>query len=543
MLSPLSKLPPNAKVGVVGGGVSGLMFTYFLSKLRSDIKITLFEGEKRTGGWINSWNTADQNGASVMLERGPRTLRGVSDGTVVIMDTMNDLGKSDSIRCVEKYATANRKFLLGPNDKLVQVPNSFGSFLKFATSPLSKGLFTGIAGEMFRKSSSTPGKDESVRTMLNRRYGNDFIASNLMSAIYHGIYADDISTLSAQKTSGKVFYTELKHGSVLRGSIKEYIRNRFGKKQPETLSGCLKLYQRAFNKDTGALLKLSNHLKKYPMLGFVGGLETFPKTIRKELDNIRNVEIVTGSAVTKMYKDSKNSTMSVKLSTNERIDGFDHLRITVTPQILSTLITSTYGDLIKDLKKVKSNTVILINYYLPNKEIIRPEIQSFGYLIPQSNTNPANILGVIFDSVIEKNFKSFNIDDANPSRLEVSSSGQSSELQYTKLTIMVGGHLLNENGKTKIPAEATCLADVKSALETHLNVSREDLDNGLWVYTVAKECFPHYFIGYKDWQNKLEKTLLTTYDNKISLGGMGFAKGPGVPDVIVDGLQDALKLK
>ena len=50
----LTKLPTNAKVGVVGGGISGLFFTYYLSKLRPDVKITLIDqNQERLGGWIN----------------------------------------------------------------------------------------------------------------------------------------------------------------------------------------------------------------------------------------------------------------------------------------------------------------------------------------------------------------------------------------------------------------------------------------------------------------------------------------------------------
>lgn len=195
MITPLTKLKPNAKVAVVGGGVSGLCFTYFLSKLRPDVQVTLFESQKRTGGWIYSCATKDESGKPIMVEKGPRTLRGVSDGTVVIMDTLRDLGKEGVVQSIEKGCTADKKFLLDPSDKLVQVPDSISTTLKFLFSPLGKGLIPGMLGEWFRKQSPHPGQDESVESVLNRRFGNDYISKNMISAFIKGHLGDECCSI------------------------------------------------------------------------------------------------------------------------------------------------------------------------------------------------------------------------------------------------------------------------------------------------------------------------------------------------------------
>ncbi|CCC70275.1 hypothetical protein NCAS_0E02050 [Naumovozyma castellii] len=533
MLLPLKKLPNNSKVAVVGGGVSGLMFTYFLGKLRPDIQITLFEGAKRTDGWINSWNTKDAEGKPIMLERGPRTLRGVSDGTVLIMDILRNHDEEKSIQCIDANSNANRKFLLDPNDHLVQVPNSLGSFLKFISNPLSKGLFSGLLGEWFRKPSINPTSDETVKSLMDRRYGNDLIGKNLLSAIYHGIYADDISTLSAQKTAAKTFYAERQYGSTMKAAFQNWKEKLFSSKSGNPLSKCLREYQTEFNKDSNVLIKLSQNLKQYPMLGLVGGLETLPKVVRKALDGMENVQILVNNPVTKISYTSRKPTVGVKLSNGDKMEGFDHLRLTNTPDKMASMVSATYRNLVKDLKLVEANTVVLVNFFLQKKDVIPKELEGFGYLVPSSNPNPEKVLGVIFDSVIENNFKPFDLRSKNKLRSN----------DYTKLTIMVGGHLLNKDGKQTIPAEDECISQVKDALNRHMKISREDLDDGLWVYTVAEKCFPHYFVGYNEWQARVEKEFLDRYDGKVSLGGMGFAKGPGVPDVVVDGFQDALKMK
>ena len=82
--------------------------------MRPDVNITLIDqNEGKPGGWIYSWNTHDKQGKNVMLERGPRTLRGVSDGTVLIIDAIKKLGQSDKINCIEKQSSTNKKFFSG----------------------------------------------------------------------------------------------------------------------------------------------------------------------------------------------------------------------------------------------------------------------------------------------------------------------------------------------------------------------------------------------------------------------------------------------
>lgn len=116
MQGPLKSLAPNARVGVVGGGISGLTFSYFLAKLRPDVHVTVFESNPRTGGWIRSLDTKDNEGGSIMLEQGPRTLRGVSDGTVLMADILKDLKRHTLLQYVRKNSRANKKFLLDPNE-------------------------------------------------------------------------------------------------------------------------------------------------------------------------------------------------------------------------------------------------------------------------------------------------------------------------------------------------------------------------------------------------------------------------------------------
>lgn len=62
------------EVAILGGGITGLVSAFYLSKQRPDIRITIFEGSSRLGGWLHS-KQVDVGNGNVVFEQGPRTLR------------------------------------------------------------------------------------------------------------------------------------------------------------------------------------------------------------------------------------------------------------------------------------------------------------------------------------------------------------------------------------------------------------------------------------------------------------------------------------
>ena len=62
---------------VLGGGITGLSSAFHLARKFPTTKVTLIEGSSRVGGWLDS-NRVDMGGGTVLLERGPRTLRSSS---------------------------------------------------------------------------------------------------------------------------------------------------------------------------------------------------------------------------------------------------------------------------------------------------------------------------------------------------------------------------------------------------------------------------------------------------------------------------------
>ena len=61
-------------IAVLGGGITGLACTYFLTQQLPEARITLFESTSRLGGWLRS-KQVDVGNGKVLFEQGPRTLR------------------------------------------------------------------------------------------------------------------------------------------------------------------------------------------------------------------------------------------------------------------------------------------------------------------------------------------------------------------------------------------------------------------------------------------------------------------------------------
>ena len=72
-------------VAVLGGGITGLASTFYLSQELPEAKITLYEGSPRLGGWLQS-RQVDVGNGQVVFEQGPRTLRPTSPNGVLTLD-------------------------------------------------------------------------------------------------------------------------------------------------------------------------------------------------------------------------------------------------------------------------------------------------------------------------------------------------------------------------------------------------------------------------------------------------------------------------
>lgn len=533
----LSRIPQNGKVAVIGGGISGLTFGYFLTRLRPDIRISIFESAKQPGGWIKSETLHDPNDGKILLEKGPRTLRGVSDGTLLIIDILKRLGLGANIEVMRSTSVANRKFILGHNNELVQVPSAISSGVLFLLNELTSGVVWSVLKEPFRKA-RTQSPDESIEDFFKRRFGSRVLTDNILSAVLHGIYAGDVAKLSIRSIFPSLVEMERENGSIMKSVLKKLFAKK-DKNKPQ-LHQALKAYETKISTEAG-LSELSAKLKPFPMLRLDGGLQRLPLAISSFLRDQENVKVVYEAAIKSI--DPVSGTVTHKDGTTEH---FDHIRSTINTHSLADLLENA-PKLSETLHAVDYVGIFLVNVYSKKPILIPQNGNGFGFLVPKSNQNRERLLGVIYDSDTEQNVETLFGETG------------SKKGTYHKITLMMGGHFYNN---VAVPSPSVNLAAINSVLRNVLLVkvgehkvhirdeaNLEDKtvslgeDDLVVSYNWHEKCIPQFNVGYEASKNQVRLIIDQELKGKFSLGGMCFGGGVGVPDCVLNALEDALEVE
>lgn len=110
-------------------------------------------------------------------------------------------------------------------DRLIRVPTSKRkdphTLLSLAQEPVFRGALLSALCEPFRSRPSVYPHDESVGQFISRRFSKR-VADDLVSALFHGIYAGDINKLSAEALVGKMREREASDGSIGRSLLRSY---------------------------------------------------------------------------------------------------------------------------------------------------------------------------------------------------------------------------------------------------------------------------------------------------------------------------------
>lgn len=525
---PISKLPYKGSVAVIGGGISGLSFSYFLNKLRPDINIEIYERNSRCGGWIKS-EKVKLGENDVVFEKGPRTLRGVSDGTLLITDILRSLGMKDSLEGILLTSIANRKYILNDQKELVQVPNSLKTFIDFFKSGILNGAVRGIGQEPFNRSKLGKDEDESIESFMKRRFKSTTLTDNILSAVIHGIYAGSVSDLSVRAIMPRLVEMEANSGSLVKEIIK-----RIKSPSPEyILPESLRQYELKISKRK-ELLQIRTDLKKFPMIKLKEGLQAFPDALVEYLSNKERVNIFLNSRISAI--DHQNGLILNGLEQK----AYLHIHSTINPTQLGKIVKNEY---LAKLLPLKNVSISLVNVYVPTELLIPPGKHGFGFLVPKSVYNPECLLGTIFDSDIEQN------------SISIYNKKLQNKENYSKITLMMGGHFYDKSG---IPSPGIVFKAVRHILKEILQVDTEaynlkvhnpknhgstlhsSKNDIIMSYTFVPECIPQYTLDYLSKKEKIDKFLSS--DGGMSLGGMAYGYGVGVPDCVLNSLDTALKL-
>jgi oxygen-dependent protoporphyrinogen oxidase len=468
---PFFDIKKKMKTAVVGGGISSLVSAYYLA--RKSIPVTLiYKGH--LGGWIHSFKKND-----VLYETGPRSLRPSGDAGFATLELISDLNLQDELVSVGSESAAARNRFIYFDGKLHNAPSSIKELLA-SKSPVLKGLVASVLKEPFQPKSTET--DESIAAFVNRRLGKH-VTDNLVSAIVHGIYAGDVAQLSVRSTFKMLWELE-QRGGLVKGAFHSAFDSP-------------KIAYKAESEKAQSLIDIVSKSKMY---SFKNGMQTLVDGLVKELKKM-NVNMIQSECTS---LDITKEHALLGLENGERLEA-DHVISGIPAWNLYSILSSTSkNDTLQSLSKIQGVDVGVVNlvyqgYVLPH--------QGFGFLVPKSQVDQCNVIGVVYDSCV------FPEQDQKP---------------VTRLTAMMGGYLFAKKFGNPKTVSKKVLEDVAvKEVERILGIpSSLLLDTHV---SVQEQCIPQYTVGHEDTITSIESQCKSL--GRLSLVGSSF-RGVSVNDCV-----------
>ena len=433
-------------IGILGGGIAGLTSAYYLAR-RSipNLRILLFERLSRFGGWISSTHLGSHYDHH-LFELGPRTLRlqsGISSlnpfTAVNTLKLLDDLNLMQEQFCpIEKNSPTNRNRLIYMNEQLINI-NDLSAF--WGGKPLKYPPIVYLFYELFASKDRQPVQDETIKSFLYRRFGDvlgEDLVEYLLDPVMKGVYAGDVSKLSARTVLKKFFDLEQRHGSIVKGLFK----TRKTKELKHQFFSDLN-----FN-------DYSSILNQHSIYYFRDGMEVLVKRLLDVLHTFPNVQLISNERIKDLqFKDEQIHLMN---QSNEEYH-LDHLISAVPSFELAHLISSQQHSRLRSrLNQIAFVNMIVMNLLYEKKDIY-PQ-QAFGYLIP--SREHCRILGVLFDSCVRQKI------DRNK--------------RGSQLTVMMGGKWYDQ-WKLGQFTDEQLMELVKKELKKQINLEGEP-----WKYSLSR---------------------------------------------------------
>lgn len=291
-------------VVVLGGGIAGLTAAWTLKQAARSkpLRVTIVEASQRLGGWLHSKRV---NG--FMFEQGCRGIRPVGSGKEA-MRLIESLGLQHQTLVSSDSAKTRYLWYEG---RLCKVPTSATEALM---SPLTRqaplwllrdlaagpgpalDLVSANKEASSLSASSIDGSDgdESLRSFATRRFG-PFVADVLLDAVMSGVYAGDVSALSANSTIPSIVKAGKAHpsGSVVRGLIAQWMQERNAKKR------------RKAGDEVRAAIEIDDSpfvhaCTRASSVSFLDGTQTLANELVRRMSMLPDVHFATGTEVVRL---------------------------------------------------------------------------------------------------------------------------------------------------------------------------------------------------------------------------------------------------
>ena len=197
---------------VVGGGISGLSTTYYLTK--AGVPVTLIDPGERLGGVMRT-----ERVQGCVIEAGPDSFISAKPWA---LDLIRELGIEDEVIGSNDHL---RKTYIQRRRRLVPMPDGLQLMVPTRVLPMVTTQLLGwrtkirMGLELFHEPRESTYGDRSVSQFLCEHYGReavDYLAEPLLA----GVYGGDPDRLSAESVLPRFVELEAKYGSLTKGVLR-----------------------------------------------------------------------------------------------------------------------------------------------------------------------------------------------------------------------------------------------------------------------------------------------------------------------------------
>ena len=188
----------SKRIGVIGGGISGLTTAYLLKG--KGFEVTIFEASDSVGGNVQ---TIERDGYTV--EQGPNSLL----KSPRVVELVKLLKLEDQVLAADE--SAKKRYILSGGKLEAMGPKSF------INGYFSLRTIFGLIREPFVRSKSP--EKESVAEFVSRRISSEFL-DKAIDPFVSGVYAGDPKNLSMRCAFPKLYEMERDFGSLIMATIR-----------------------------------------------------------------------------------------------------------------------------------------------------------------------------------------------------------------------------------------------------------------------------------------------------------------------------------
>ncbi|KAK5583673.1 hypothetical protein RB653_005271 [Dictyostelium firmibasis] len=519
------------KVGIIGGGISGLSSYYYLrngihltsKNVSNGLKINIFEKSNKVGGNIQTKIfKGDKKDEKIIVEEGPRSLRALGRG-LNTLELIKRLGISNDV--IFSSANSNGKFIF-LDGKPKEIPMS-GLFdiIKFS---FKHSIVGSILKEPFNKipkqvKQMDPNWDESIYDFFSRRLGKN-MAKTFIEPTCLGIYGGDYTNLSIKSTFKRAALLEsfggLIFGLLFKSKKQKQFESELDKNENRLLPSKTSLKE-LFDKDSD----------KTNVFSFKdSGLSRMIERLKSLIDSDSQTKLYLSTSISEIQKNNKDNG-SIKVVDNKGNQyQYDQLISTIPLNQLAPMFKKSDPKLYQLLQLVDYTSIAVVNLvYKSNKKVLKKiQDKGFGYLVPSKENQ--SVIGVCFDS---NTFPEF-----------VNNNEKENSSEQSIITVMIGGnkgikdrndHWIDVTNTSKDKLLEISLNHLDKVLDIE---SSPDFTN----VSIYENGIPHYKVGHQNLLNEIQQHITENYGTSLLLGGNSI-DGVGINDSIHKSKQLVSSLK